>query len=205
MHRKRTTTLNFSGIYPLMPFLVFVGVFLAGSLLGSILVGKFDFLEKNAAETLAQFCLIRKSGKLLPLFYDSLSSIFPLYIICFLCGTSVVGCVAAPLLLLYSGILQGSLSGYLYSSYGLEGIMFFALIILPSTLVCAFGLILLAKLAFGFSMTLSGICIKTNKPVNIYADFKVFCVSSIFVFIFAVAAVIFDCGMSAMFIGFFNF
>ena len=205
MHRKRTTTLNISGIYPLMPFLAFVGIFLLGSLLGSIFVGKFDFLDNNSAETLAEFCLIRKSGKLFPLFYDSVSFIFPLYIICFLCGTSVVGCVAAPLLLIYTGVLQGALSGHLYSSYGLEGIMFFALIMLPSTLVCAFGLILLAKLSFGFSMTLSGICIKTNKPVNIYADFKVFCVNSIVVFVFALAAVIFDCGMSAMFIRFFDF
>ncbi len=205
MHRKRTTTINIGGIYPLMPFLTFVGVFLLGSLIGSILVGRLDFLENHSAERISQFCIIRESGKLFPLFYDSITAFLPSYIICFLCGTSVVGCVAAPLLLLYSGILQGSLSGYLYSSYGLEGIMFFALIILPATVFFAFGLILLAKLSFGFSTTLSRICIKTNKPVNIYADFKSFCMSSIVVFIFSAAAVIFDCGMSALFIRFFHF
>ncbi len=206
MQRKKNSfTFNISTLRPYLPFLVFALIFILGVFLGSILVCRLDSLNTVSTDKLSEMIAVKKSADFLQMFKASLLSILPFYFLLYICGTSVIGTATTPIILLYKGFTYGCLSGLLYSTYKLEGIMFAALILLPQTLITVFGLLLLAKESFAFSYLLGGICIKSSKPVNIYSDFKSYCVNSGLCLITGFLAIGFDLGMSSLFISYFNF
>lgn len=206
MRRNKTFfSLNLNSLLPCLPFLLLLSTFVISVLIGSLLVAKVSYFSSYAETFISDFVLERKEFNFYTVFKSSLISILPLYMLLFLFGTSVIGCVAVPLIPVVKGLLYGSVSGYLYTSYSLEGIMFNALLIIPSLLVTVFGMVLLGKDAFDFSGVLSKICIKSGKPVNVYNDFKLYCTRSLIALLVAVIAIIFDVGMSALFIKYFNF
>ena len=206
MHRNnRVFNLNYSKITPYIPFIVFTLIFAVGVLIGNLLVGKLVYFNKLATNIFSDFLLIRKSGELFNIIKDSLISIFSPYLILFLLGTSVIGSICTPIVIMLVGAKFGLISGYLYMLNSLNGIMFNALILIPSNLIMLFGLILLTNEAFMFSRVLSGVCVRLNKPVNIYSNFKGYCIKSAITLIAAFLSVVFDIGMSSLFINFFNF
>lgn len=206
MHRTKSIfTLNLKSVAPYLPFLIFSALFLLGVLVGNLTIGRFDGLINQTAETLSEFVSIRREYNFYTVLKSSVIFIFPIYLVIFLCGTSVIGCIASPLVLICKGFEYGCLSGYLCFTYRLEGIMFNAFLLIPYTLTSALGLVLLSKEAFSFSYLLSGICIKSNKPVNVYSNFKVYCTRSAITVVTALIAVLLDLGMSALFISFFDF
>lgn len=205
MQRKKTLTVNLNSIKPHLQFIIFTAVFVVGIVLGCILVGRLESLLNSSSENASSFFELRKTYNILSVLNSALAYSVPYYIIVFLCGTSIIGCVITPIALLLKGFSFGALSGYMYFTFQLEGIMFNALLLIPSTIVCAFGLILLAKESFSFSYLLSGICVKSNKPINIYSNFKAYCLRSLIFSLFALLAVLVDLGMSALFARFFNF
>ncbi len=204
MQRKRTVYLNFNAIKPHLPIIICFSVFGLGVLLGCLLVGNIGFFKEYFSEQLTAFKAVRAEKVLTDILIDSFKNVFPLYLLVFLVGTSVVGCALAPLIVLWYGFSYGGISGILYSSYGLEGIMFNALIYIPPVLLCAFGLAILLKNAISFSYLLSGICIRLNKPVNIYSNFKEYCLRGAVTLFAALASLLFDTAMSALFIGYFS-
>lgn len=205
MQRKKMFTLNLSGIAPDLSFLIFSAIFLVGIILGCLLVGRFDSVLNDATDKFNSFFDIRHNDGFLNIFKNSVMTVLPYYIFIFLCGTSVIGCVITPLILLIYGFSYGGFAGYLYFTYKLDGIMFNVLVLIPSVLISVVGMLLLTREAFSFSKLLSGICIKSNKPVNIYTNFKHYSVKSLIFLIFTAVSVIFDIGMSLLFIDFFEF
>lgn len=206
MQRKKNNfTFNISGFRPYLPFVIFTLIFVLGVFLGSILVCRLDSLYSMSSDKLTELISVKSSSDFGLMFKNSLLSILPFYFLLFICGTSVIGTATTPVILLYKGFSYGCFSGLLYFTYRLEGIMFSALILLPQTLITVFGLLLLAKESFAFSYLLGGICIKANKPINIYSVFKKYCINSGLCLITGFLAIAFDLGMSSLFIGYFNF
>lgn len=205
MRRSKIFTINLKDLKPHLPIILCFSVFIIGLVLGSLFVGNFDYAKEYFSSSLEHRTDIRIEGNITNIFFDSFKGVIPLYLFVFLFGTSVVGCAMSPLILLWYGFSYGSISGILYSSYDLEGIMCNAIIFIPSVLFCAFGLSLLVRDAVSFSYLLSGICIKANKPINIYSNFKSYCLRGIISFIFAVVSIVFDVVMSSLFIKYFNF
>ncbi len=202
---NRFKQINISGILPFVPVLVFSLVFIVGVLLGCMLVGRVQYIFDYSSSIIADFVNTRSNGKLLSAAYDSFINTFPIYLIAFIQGTSFVGCVSSPILMLLVGFKFGLLSGNLYMSYGLEGIMFNALLLMPVYLSIAYGLFMLSKEAFAFSFELAKICIKTNKPVNVYLGFRAYCIKSASTLICLVISIILDVGLSSLFISYFAF
>lgn len=206
MYRK-TSVFNFSlnNIKPYLPFSIFSLIFLVGILIGSVLVGRvrgyFDF----SCGIFEDIYNLRSSASFYPIIKDSLLKIFLPYIALFLFGTSIVGFVFIPVIVATLGLRFGLLTGYLYITHNLNGIMFTGLILLPSATVFLFGVVLLSIEAFHFSKTLSTICIKSNKPINIYSEFKVYSIKSVATLVAALVSVILDVGMASLFINYFNF
>lgn len=206
MQRKRKLIVKgYFKFKPYLPFIILSLVFVLGVFLGSILVCKVDLLNEFAADKLNEIYLVRSERNFLTILRDSVLSIIPFYIFLFICGTSVIGAAITPIMLLYKGFIYGLLSGYLYSAFKLEGIMFSAFILLPVTIVSVFGLLLLAKESIFFSYLMAGICIKSNKPLNLYTNFKSFCINSGLILILGLFAVLLDVGLSTLFVGYFNF
>jgi len=205
MRRNKTFTVDLKALKPHLPIIICFSVFIVGIILGSVLVGSFEPIKELFSNKLEQHIDIRLSKNITKILLDSLKDVFPLYVLVFLLGTSVVGCALSPSILLWHGFSYGSISGILYSTYALEGVMCNAIIYIPSVLFCAFGLAVLVRNAVSFSYLLSGICIKANKPINIYSNFKVYCLQGVITLLFAVSSVVFDIVMSVLFINYFNF
>ncbi len=204
MRRNKTLLLNMSLLKPHLPIIICFSVFIIGVMLGCLLIGNSDFLKNAFFDKLSVYISVRKSNIILDVVVNSFKNIFPYYFLIFLVGTSVIGCALAPVILLYYGFSYGCLSGILYSTFALEGIMLNALVFVPTVLFCAFGLGILLKDAVSFSYLLSGICIKANKPVNIYVQFKNYCTHGIITLSVAAVALIFDIAMSTLFINYFQ-
>lgn len=84
-------------------------------------------------------------------FVASFASSFLFVFACFLCGLSVWGGLLVPFLLLFRGFGLGITAGYLIAQQGIQGFLFYFIIILPGAFLCFWGLILAAKESLGFS------------------------------------------------------
>lgn len=206
MHRNnRFIGINLKLLIPFLPFILFSVVFIIGLLIGNIVVGKFELLNEFASSSFNSFISVRQNGNIASVVYNSFIRTVPIYLCIFLMGTSIIGSVCTPFLLCAFGFNYGLISGYLYTAFKLEGIMFNCLILMPPTLIILFGLVLLSKEAFRFSISLANICIKLNKPINIYSDFKTYCIKGLTTLISAFVGIIFDVCLSYLFINYFNF
>ena len=201
---KRLLTINFSRLTPYLPFIIFSILYLVGVLLGSLLI-RFHIGTDIAVNLFDDFYSIRQSLKFYNIIKNSVFNTFVPFIIIFISGTSIVGCVFIPIVLTVIGMKFGILVGYLYATYKLNGIMFSSFILLPLTIVALFGMVLLSIEAFKFSKMLSSICIMSNKPINIYLAFRIYCVKGSITLISALVSVVLDVCMTSLFINYFSF
>lgn len=202
---KRVFNVNLKDISLYLPFILFALLFLVGVLLGNLTVGNFDFIKEYTDETFRSFLSVRKEGVWFNILGDSAFSLLPVYVLIFLSGTSVIGSIVSPLLLFIVGLKYGFITGYLYFTYSLSGIIFNCLILLPCEVVSLLGIIILCIEAFNFSVVISKICIRSEKTTNAYLHFKSYCIKSSATLISAVLAIICDMLFSYLFIGFFDF
>lgn len=93
-------------------------------------------------------------------------------IILFLSGTSVLGIIISPMIIVVRGFLYGSLCSFLYSSYGVKGIAVNAVIIVPSAIIIMLALIFVAKYAISFSLIIAKLTLPRTAPANLCIDFK---------------------------------
>ena len=206
MYRKNSVYhLKLNNIKPYLPFAIFALLFLFGILIGAVLVGRVRTYSEFSLKAFEEFYGLRSSSNFYLILKDSVLKNFLPYIALFLFGTSIVGFVFIPIIITALGFNFGLLTGYLYITHNLNGIMFTGLILLPSAIVFLFGVILLSIEAFHFSKTLSSICIRSNKPINIYSEFKIYSIKSAVTLFAPLVSVILDVGMASLFIKYFNF
>ncbi len=205
MQRKsRIIRFNIKDFTSYLPFIIFVVLYLIGVLIGNLTVGNFNLIKDYTQETFNSFLLIRTEGLWYNVLRDAAFNILPVFVLIYLSGTSVIGCICAPLLVFIAGLKYGFITGYLYFTYKLEGIMFNCLILLPSVLIMLFGIVVLCMEAFSFSCVISNICIKSEKSTNVYLHFKSYCIKSATTLIAAVFSILCDVLLSNLFVGFFN-
>ena len=123
----------------------------------------------------------------------------------FLSGTCMVGAVLVPSTLAIRGAVYGMAMAYAYFSYGLMGIVFSILILIPSYVIASIGIILSAREAVGFSLSLARLAFPETKKPCIEQDFKLYCMRQLFVLIFFITSAFVQGLMSVAFISFFNF
>ena len=206
---KRTRTIkindNLKVLLENSGFIILSVTFAIAFLIGSLFVFKNINLQNFITLEFETFFNIRKTGNFGAKFANSLLFVLPSALLSFVCGTSVVGCVLSPIFLMYKAFILGSYAGYIYEVYALEGIIFNALVLIPSAVVSAFALLLSVRESIAFSVALSQLCIKGRKSINIFFDFKSYCYKHLVILCLALFAVILDLGCSSLFIKFFNF
>ncbi len=122
-----------------------------------------------------EYINVRASGKFLFAFGVSLLNSLRALAIIYLAGTSAIGLVLSPVLVFLAGFNYGAVSGYVYMTYGLSGIVFNLFVFLLPSIVLLFALLLQAKEAVNFSCRLANSLIKDKRPVNLYRDFRTYC------------------------------
>lgn len=171
---KRITTFSikqFLSMYGIQLFFVFS--FVLGVVLGAFsfdnidadVLKKLDFLFLSDLESRCEL-------NAFDLFCSSFSSSFIFIFSSFLLSFSAWGMFALPFLSAFFGSCIGVSSAYMFSQYGITGIGFYILVVLPGTALFLFAFILSLKEAFVqsvflmksyFSSTYDGLLLKRTK------------------------------------------
>lgn len=127
--------------------LIFLSMFLLiGIFLGAILLKYADGGVMRLINVLFLSDFKKRFSKtLLEVFITSISSTFIFVIISFFIGLSMWGFILAPIIPLIRGICIGLTESYLYSAYGLKGIIFHTLIFLPGIFISSVAVLLMAR------------------------------------------------------------
>ena len=128
---------------------------IAGMVVGSISAGciNFETLDRLNSVFLTDFKQrIAQTGA--EVFVSSLSLYFIFAIILELSSFAVWGVVSVPVLLAFKGIGMGLSGGYLYLVYGLKGIAFYILILVPGIFVSSIAFAFFGVSAFKSSVAI---------------------------------------------------
>lgn len=109
---------------------------------------KLDFIFFSNYKT-------RISQTLFTTFTASVASSFLFVLMSFLSGMSLWGSVLVPLLPFFRGFGLGLTSGYIYAFYGFKGILFNAVVILPSAFLSSVCVIAAARESIRYSVSLA--------------------------------------------------
>lgn len=183
-------------------FVVFC--FLLGLFIG-VLWFKFknangDFYSSQFKELYSQL-----SSGFASAFMFAATSLLPFAAAIFLSGTCMVGGVMVPVIMAIRGINLGLMMGYIYSSYRLIGIVFNLLMIIPSGIISTIALILSAREALGFSLSLARLAFPGRSMPEIDQDFKFYCLRQLFVLMFFAVSALVQTVMAVAFIAYFEF
>lgn len=167
----------------IIPFLVFV----LGIVLGCVCYFKSDVLSAVSYEYIDSFISARENIVFLKVFFSAVLFSLLFLILIFIFGTSLIGTVMSPLVLFIRGMLFGSVASLLYSQYGIKGIAFYALLIVPPAIIMAPALMWAVARSIGFSLKLVTAVISGSSVGSLNFEFKKYCIY----FIWLIAAISF--------------
>lgn len=167
---QRFRFIDFLGRNNVMLFLT--GIMIIGMLSGCLIFGGGDSISDFASDWFFTFLNIRRKTGFFNVLISVLWSYLPFQLACYFCGTSVVGSVITPFVVALKGFFLGLLTSFVFSEYGLLGIAFNGLIVIPASIVCAVAMLLSAKEALAFSFALFKLSLPTGETHQFYNDFK---------------------------------
>ncbi len=180
---------------------------LLGICLGSLLINKSTPLILDYAQTSFNELFFKKINDIN--FFKSMLSSFVLsliyLILIFLGGTSFSGILFCPSVFFLKSASLGIITGYVYSSYGLKGIAFNALVLIPCNLILFLGLLLATKESVVFSYNLASVAMPNGYTVSMFSKFKKYCKSFLIILFIVLLSSLIDALCSSVFIKFFNF
>ncbi len=151
------------------------------------------------------FYLNRLNMHFFKVFLLCFSVYFSLLTVIFLCGSSLMGAILIPIIILVLGILFGGISANLYSLYSLKGIAFNAVVIVPPAIFFLITLFFASKSSFYFSLDIVKLTVIKSGAVNISENFKRFCSSYLVYAILIFLVSLSDTILSVLFLKLFNF
>lgn len=196
---------DFANIKRNSTFLVFALFIALGVLFGVLCYSNFEAIKPITEELFYEHYNLHSKTTFFSLAGQTILNILPIALTAFIIGTSAVGCVLIPILPLILGFLFGIISGCLYDTQEVMGIVFNLLILLPPSIIAFLGLLLCCRESFGFSKLLAVMCIKGGKCFNLYLDFKNYCIRYLIILILFVIYALIDSSLATLFIRFFNF
>ena len=136
---------------------------------------------------------------------NSFSSNILLFLTAFVSGLCIIGAPVTLFIAAFRGLGLGLTMAYLFSSFGMKGIAYSILLIVPAGLMSCISLIMACTGAFGFSSRLFSLVGKGNlRMFDFQNEFKLYCLRfGVFIVILLVSAIV-DATLSAAFIGFFE-
>jgi len=185
--------------------LLLLGVlFLAGILLGVSLSA--SDVAGGMAEKIAQSYLAQRVNQpfWLTIYYLFLS-FFPFAVVAFVSGLCVAGWLVSYGLPLFKGLGYGLAVSYFYRVFGLMGIGYSSLLILPHSFLCGITLLLMCRESMRFSRLLGTNVTPQGTPKNLWADFKLYALRHGCFVVLALFSSILNAFLNWAFSGFFVF
>lgn len=144
-------------------------------------------------------------GSFFKVLLDSVLRMLPYAAGVFLSGTCLAGMLLAPVITAVCGYNFGVLAGHLYAAYRLNGIMFHLLLICPWATLMSMALLLSAREAVGFSLSIARLAFPGRHTAMLDRDFKLYCTRQLFVLLCFSAAALLRTVLSCCFASFFSF
>ncbi|MCI8360968.1 MAG: hypothetical protein HFE86_06505 [Clostridiales bacterium] len=186
--------------------LVLALAYIAGMLIGVLVMrGAGEGLVKSVEASFSAYVAQRQSQPFGMTFLYALFSSLAFFVAAFICGICVVGAPGAFLIPCFKGLGLGLTTGYIYAVYGMKGMAFSALLLIPPNLVSALALLLACRESWGFSLMLFRGVLPGASALTLRGDFKMYCLRYLFILGILLLACLLDAGLSAAFIRFFRF
>lgn len=189
-----------------MPFIFFVLTIFAGIILGAFCGRTAD---KKLMENLDIIFLtnfnVRCSQGIIDAFVASFASVFIFILIIFLLGLSVWGGFIAVVVPFIKGYGYGLAAGYLYSTYGMTGILYNILIILPGAFLCSAVIAAASQEAFRNSIKIISVFRKTAVSDDPHIQMKKYLLSMLWLLFLSAVSSAVDMIFSLMFSWLFSF
>lgn len=181
-------------------FLIMCVIVITGMIVGAAVIqrGYALYYTKGLFES---FISLRQSQGFFSVFFSSLGSVLILLIIVFISGLSAAGIPISFAVLIYKGLGIGLTCGYLYSSYGLNGLLFSTAIIVPHAFISSVALILACRESCRMSMFIFSQLLPESKYYKLWNDFKLFCRRYLVILVISIISCFIDAMLSKLFIG----
>lgn len=188
--------------------LVFLSlVLLCGIFLGSNIE---ELMKNQTVENITSMFLNDfKNRAFQPIFYvfiSSLSSIFLFILVSFFLGLSIWGFLLVPLVPFFRGLGIGLVQNYLYSQYGLKGLLFQLIVLFPGFFISSIAILLMAKESILISKNFSNILVfRSNPKIEKNTDLKNYIIKVGIILSIALGSVVVDIFLNFFFLRFFSF
>lgn len=181
-------------------------LFLTGVIIGSISIGRSNFSFFNDIKDIFKqnFDAINENSYFIT-FSSSLVSIFIYIALIFLLSLSLWGGVIVPFLPFFRGIGIGITAGCLYLSYGIKGILFYVLVLLPGIFVSSAVLVFYTRKSIGFSRKLCSKIFPNSNLDKLWPEFKSYLKHTGISIVFCVVVALIDVLFNFLLFRFFNF
>lgn len=195
---------NFSKNHKTIIFLTIIMII--GIIIGAVSIGtvsmdfvyKLDFLFLNDFKE-------RIASSNLEIFISSVLSLSVFSLIIEFVALSFFGALLIPMLIIFKGLGIGMTAGYLYLIYGLKGIAFYILILLPGIFVSSIGMIIFSAESFKFSCKFAKKILPKSGGESLWSEFKNYIHKIGYAFVILLFSSLLDVGFMAMFSRFFEF
>ena len=177
-------------------FIIMFSVYIIGILIGSIFV-KRAILSGEQIKTLLNLSEVFQG--FWNQFYSFIINWIPSLLIISLFGTCMAGIVIIPCLVCVKGIEYGVLSGYLYSHYSFNGVIYVILLVLPSVFCSAYCLFFAGRESFAFSLKLLKHTLPEPRSEYLYPRLTAFCRRILLYLFFTILAGFLDAALNTAF------
>lgn len=195
---------EFSAALKKNKFTIIIAVFFfVGMAYGAVMIG---FGDEKLLHSLAFMTKGYMTGRVeqsfVDTFFNSLLTSGAIVLLLFLLGFSAVSIPAIVFLPLFKGLGLGVSIGYLYLTYGIKGVAFSAVMILPSALLSTFAIVLAGREAMKLSLLFLGTFLPKIQGNLSARVVKLYCAKFlVLIGIVAVSALV-DCLVTFLFSGF---
>lgn len=208
---QRGTVLNLRGLKKVFEVfsansrLIILTLFFAFGFLAAVFTfGKNEEIVLMANNYIEEFISSRANVGFFALLVHSFLNSMLFLVLCFICGSSMLGVILVPLLVFLKGFVYGAVTAVLYFEYSLKGIAFHAVVIMPPAILFIIALILAAMEAIRFSLFLARQTLPQSVPTSLSLVFKRFCFKFLIFSSIVLMSALLDAFISCNFLPTFN-
>lgn len=186
--------------------LFFFCFILAGIIIGAVCArnASKDMMDSLDFFFLTNFTLRSQYGAL-DIFISSFAAAFVFLLCVFLLGLSAWGLPVIPLVPMFKGLGFGLSVGYLYAAYGMSGIWYNLLIILPGAFLNSLVLLSASCIATKHSVKMLSVLVHSNISEDMHKEFCKYLYKMMWLLIILAISCVVDMVFTLLFAGFFHF
>lgn len=176
-------------------FLLICSFFISGLVSGALTAGGYIQSGDEALGVIVSGFVSSRTGQAFgEIFLSSIFSSLPFIAAAFLSGVCAIGIPFVPIIAIARGVGIGISLGYFYIYYGINGILYCLLMIIPGAVIASTALLLACKQSLDYSYLLFCHVFMPNKRQDKAIDIRIYCMRyAVFAVMIILSAIIDAC------------